>query len=168
VHRQHGLPRLIVDIIKPEASGSIRSSAEQCRRVPRCRKPTPTYVPRTFKLQNHPNIPAVNGVYRRGTHNSRPPPFTGDWSSTLPARRQNEGVCETEACKTFADSVIAGRAKNYTDVDPCTDFATYTCANWWDTHDFRADQSSKLIDLDKFDAISIADAFRHWCSFYHV
>jgi endothelin-converting enzyme len=94
----------------------------------------------------------VNGIYRRATHGLRPPPFTGEWSSTLPVRRQDDAVCETEACKSFADSVIAGRAKNYTDVDPCTDFATYTCANWWDTHDFRADQSSESIYLVKLDA----------------
>ncbi|KAF1913108.1 hypothetical protein BDU57DRAFT_541780 [Ampelomyces quisqualis] len=90
---------------------------------------------------NQPQL--SNGVDKRGSHSLKPPPITGDWSTTLPVRRQvDSGVCETEACKSFAKSVIAGRAANYTKVDPCTDFATYTCANWWDTHDFRADQSS--------------------------
>jgi endothelin-converting enzyme len=53
--------------------------------------------------------------------------------------------------------VIAGRAKNYTDVDPCTDFAAYTCANWWDTHDFRADQSSEFNGSVKFNATLFTD-----------
>ncbi|KAH7384402.1 endothelin-converting enzyme 1 [Phaeosphaeria sp. MPI-PUGE-AT-0046c] len=88
------------------------------------------------------NQRASNGIYKRGTHGLSPPPFVGDWSSSQAVRRQDGDVCDTEACKSFANSVIAGRAKNYTDVDPCTDFATYTCANWWDTHDFRADQSN--------------------------
>lgn len=89
------------------------------------------------------NQRALNGVHRRGVNGyARPPPFVGDWSSSRSVRRQDADVCDTDSCKKFADSVIAGRAKNYTDVDPCTDFATYTCANWWDTHDFRADQSN--------------------------
>jgi endothelin-converting enzyme len=111
---------------------------------------------------------AVNGVYKRAAHGLRPPPFTGEWSTTLPVRRKDDTVCETEACKSFADSVIAGRAKNYTDVDPCTDFAAYTCANWWDTHDFRADQSSEFMYLVKLDGTKVADQNRHWCSFHHV
>lgn len=87
----------------------------------------------------------VSSVYKRGTHSySRPPPLVGDWSSSRIVRRQEEDVCDTEACKSFANSVIAGRAENYTDVDPCEDFATYTCAGWWASHDFRADQSSEL------------------------
>jgi hypothetical protein len=168
VHRQHGLPRLIINNIKPEAFGSIRSSAEQCRRVPRRRESTPTYVLSILTSPNKSDVPVVNGVYKRGTHNLRPPPFTGDWSSVLPVRRQDDAVCNTEACKSFANSVIAGRAKNYTDVDPCTDFAAYTCANWWDTHDFRADQSSKFKDFVKHDATLVADQSRHRCPFHHV
>ncbi|KAF1959992.1 peptidase family M13 [Byssothecium circinans] len=56
--------------------------------------------------------------------------------------RQDGNVCATDRCKSFADSVIAGRALNYTNVDPCTNFAEYTCGNWWATHDFRDDQSA--------------------------
>ncbi|KAL5396158.1 hypothetical protein PMIN02_003414 [Paraphaeosphaeria minitans] len=85
----------------------------------------------------------ASGIYKRSTHSySRPPPLVGSWSSSASIRRQAEDVCETEACKYFADSVIAGRASNYTDLDPCEDFATYTCAGWWASHDFRADQSN--------------------------
>jgi endothelin-converting enzyme len=120
------------------------------------------------KLQHESDVQAVNGIYKRGSHSLRPPPFTGDWSNTLPVRRQDDSVCETEACKSFADSVIAGRAKNYTDVDPCTDFAAYTCANWWDTHDFRADQSSKFMGSAKGVRIPIANWHRYWCFVHHV
>ncbi|PVH99096.1 peptidase family M13 [Periconia macrospinosa] len=71
------------------------------------------------------------------------PPFIGGWSSSGGVNRRQDGdVCTTDSCKKFADSVIAGRAKNYTEVDPCTDFATYTCAGWWESHDFRPDQSN--------------------------
>ncbi|CAI6340087.1 unnamed protein product [Periconia digitata] len=74
---------------------------------------------------------------------ARPPPFVGGWSSNGGVHRRQDGdVCTTDSCKKFADSVIAGRAENYTEVDPCTDFATYTCSGWWASHDFRPDQSN--------------------------
>jgi hypothetical protein len=90
-----------------------------------------------------------NIVYKRAivgsSSSSRPPPFTGDWSSSRLNRRQYADVCTTESCQSFADSVMAARAANYTDIDPCTDFAEYTCSGWWTSHEFRTDQSSKLI-----------------------
>jgi hypothetical protein len=101
-------------------------------------------IPMSFIWQSLLNQKGHGGSLHKpgriGLSPARPPPFVGSYTHV---RHQNAKVCSTDACKSFADSVLNARAKNYTDVDPCTDFATYTCANWWDTHEYRSDQSSK-------------------------
>ena len=56
--------------------------------------------------------------------------------------QENAGeVCNSETCKSYADGIKANLAKNYTQIDPCTDFSAYACDGWTDTHNWRPDQT---------------------------
>lgn len=62
-------------------------------------------------------------------------------------RRQDQGVCTTDVCKSYAELILSSRALNYADIDPCTDFATYTCGNWEANHPLGADEAGKLYTM---------------------
>lgn len=51
-------------------------------------------------------------------------------------------MCTTAACTEFARVINENLASNYSEIDPCDDFATYVCGGWQDTHTYRPDQSS--------------------------
>ncbi|GME30330.1 putative endothelin-converting enzyme protein [Neofusicoccum parvum] len=63
--------------------------------------------------------------------------------------KQNENICTTEACYRWAKFLKNALPKNYTEVDPCTDFATWACGGWKDHHQLGPDQSqiSTLSDI---------------------
>ncbi|KAF4545502.1 Endothelin-converting enzyme protein [Lasiodiplodia theobromae] len=61
--------------------------------------------------------------------------------STPPVEPRDDDFCTTQACKDFAKSINQNLAKNYTDIDPCSDFAQFVCGGWEETHTYRPDQS---------------------------
>lgn len=63
--------------------------------------------------------------------------------STPPVEPRDDDFCTTQACKDFAKSINQNLAKNYTDIDPCSDFAQFVCGGWEETHTYRPDQSGK-------------------------
>ncbi|GME64811.1 putative endothelin-converting enzyme protein [Neofusicoccum parvum] len=59
-----------------------------------------------------------------------------------PSTPSSDDVCTTAACTEFARVINENLASNYSEIDPCDDFATYVCGGWQDTHTYRPDQSS--------------------------
>lgn len=52
-------------------------------------------------------------------------------------------ICETQACHDFAATIKASLAPNYTEIDPCDDFASYVCDGWTAAHPLASSETGK-------------------------
>ncbi|KAH8669436.1 hypothetical protein BGZ61DRAFT_364096 [Ilyonectria robusta] len=55
-----------------------------------------------------------------------------------------EDLCTTPACIHLASEVLWGLAKNYTEIDPCTNFDELVCGSWAAYHEIPAGSSSTM------------------------
>jgi hypothetical protein len=91
----------------------------------------PAQPARAIQLENNikPSFPNIERTHHVDNH---------------PLKRADNGsVCSSPQCTTYAESIKANLAPNYSAIDPCEDFSTYVCGGWREKHDFRADQACK-------------------------
>lgn len=54
---------------------------------------------------------------------------------------EESDVCLTPECVLASAELLTSRSPNYASIDPCTDFRSYMCEGFDNTHDLRPDQS---------------------------
>jgi endothelin-converting enzyme len=56
-------------------------------------------------------------------------------------------VCQTDACKQYAQTILTNMSPKWQELDPCTDFDALTCDGFRETHNYK-DYKSRVSTMD--------------------